>query len=256
VLNNLVDEKKCCVRDEFYSLSPDITKYLEARLLKEEHAKHFFKKLPFYTKLIKSFPFVRAIAISGSLSKNIMYDDDDIDYFIVTAPNRLWISRTLLILFKKVFLLNSKKYFCVNYFVDENNLKIVDENIFTAIEITYLLPVYNRSLIDELKEANSWTKQYFPNFKHPIEIQAITGKNYLKGFIEWILGGWLGNRIDLFFMMLTYKKWISKFRHFDATKFALTMRTNRGISKHHPQDFQNRVLKEYNIRLNKLNIVE
>lgn len=140
-LDKLVGEKTCFTEDNYYSLNQDITSLIELRKRNQLEAKKYFKKLPFYVKLIRSFPFVRGVAISGSLSKNIMFDDGDIDYFIITSPGRLWISRTLMIFFKKVFLLNSRKYFCVNYFVDENNLKIVDENIFTAIEIIYLLPV-------------------------------------------------------------------------------------------------------------------
>lgn len=256
VLSKLVDEETCFTIDEYYSLNEDIASLVETRKRNQLEAEKYFKKLPFYVKLIRSFPFVRGVAISGSLSKNIMFDDGDIDYFIITAPGRLWISRTLMIFFKKVFLLNSRKYFCVNYFVDENNLKIVDENIFTAIEIIYLLPVYNQPLLKKFKNANDWTNQYFPNFRHPIALDPVNGQGRLKHFFEWFFKGKFGDRVDLFFMKLTYKRWTKKFKHFDAPKFELTMRTNRGISKHHPQDFQNKVLKEYSQRLQKLNINE
>jgi len=256
ILDKLVDEEVCFKKDEYYSLNKDIANLVELRKVNQIEAKKYFRKLPFYVRIIKSFPFVRGVAISGSLSKNIMLDDGDIDYFIVTAPDRLWICRTLLIFFKKVFLFNSRKYFCLNYFVDENNLKIVDENIFTAIEITHMLPVYNTPLIKDLKETNSWTKQYFPNFRHPINLKPIEGRNGLKSFAEWFFKGSLGDRLDLYFMRITLKRWLNKFRHFDSSKFELTMRTNRGVSKHHPQDFQNKVLEEYNVRLNKLDIIE
>ena len=74
--------------------------------------------------------------------------------------------------------------------------------------------------------------------------------------MEFILKGKFGNQLDLFFMRLTFKRWNKKFKHFDSEKFELTMRSNRGISKHHPQDFQNKVLEEYRLRLEKMNIVE
>lgn len=199
------------------------------------------------------FPFVRGIAISGSLSKGVMHLDGDIDYFIITAPERLWICRSFLILFKKIFLLNSKKYFCVNYFVDENNLKIIDENIFTAVEITYLLPVFNDKLIQKLKDSNEWTHAYFPQFVHPIELAIDSSKQKTFKGNELIFKSGLGNNLDLWLMALTFKRWRKKFSHFKEAKFELTMRTNRGISKHHPQDFQNRVLNKLKAKMEQVN---
>ncbi|MBL4670060.1 MAG: hypothetical protein JKY30_12470 [Flavobacteriales bacterium] len=183
-----------------------------------------------------------------------MYADGDIDYFIITAANRLWICRSFLVLFKKTFLLNSKKYFCVNYFVDENNLEIHDQNMFTAIEISYLIPVYNEAIISQLKEKNSWTKDYFPNFHHPFNFPLKT--NSIKGskIIEIILQDSFADKLDLWLMKKTFKRWENKFKHFNKEKFELTMRTNRGVSKHHPQDFQNRVLADLKERMLKLEI--
>ncbi|WP_201297583.1 nucleotidyltransferase domain-containing protein, partial [Flavobacterium sp. 9AF] len=77
------------------------------------------------------FPFIEGIAISGSLSKGYFDKNSDVDYFIITKPNHLWTCRTFLVLFKKIFLLNSKKYFCMNYFISSAYLEIEEKNIFT-----------------------------------------------------------------------------------------------------------------------------
>lgn len=242
--------------DGYCSLQSSIKTLIEQRLAKEKKAQFYFKKLPFYARLIRSFPFVSAIGISGSLSKNVMHDDGDIDYFIITKPGRLWICRTFLVVFKKLFLFNSKQFFCVNYFVDEENLAIPDHNIFTAIETAFLLPVYNKALIDNFKNANAWSQDFVPCFEHPTAVNEVKGKSWLGRFFEFILKGKFGDRIDLWMMKFTYKRWEKKFKDFDSTKFELTMRSNRGVSKHHPRDFQNKVLKAYNERLEKLNLTE
>ena len=85
------------------------------------------------------FPFVRGVFLSGSISKGFMSESDDIDYFIITAPGRLWLTRTLLILFKKIFLFNSFRNFCLNYFIDSENLYIPEHNRYTATEIVFLI---------------------------------------------------------------------------------------------------------------------
>jgi hypothetical protein len=253
-LKNLVDRKVCFLHGEYYSIRENILELISERNKKELEAQKYFRKLPFYVKIIAAVPFVRAVAISGSLSKNVMWDDGDIDYFIVTATDRLWISRTLLILFKKIFLLNSRKYFCLNYFVDENNFKIPDENMFTAMELCYLLPVYNSKLIKDLQESNLWVKKIIPNFVHPLTIDDIETKSKAKKLIEYLLKGSLGNKLDIFLMNLTFLRWKKKFNEFHPLKFEQTMRTNRGISKHHPLNYQQKVLEEFDIRLKNLNL--
>ncbi|NOQ71741.1 MAG: hypothetical protein GQ574_07065 [Crocinitomix sp.] len=249
VLEELKLAGTCFELDDYISIQADIEALVQERQVKEKRAKKYFDKLPFYAKLIRAFPFVKGIAISGSMSKNVMHEDGDIDYFIITDKGRLWICRTFLVVFKKIFLLNSKKYFCVNYFVDEENLFIPDENIFTAIEIQYLLPVYNQEIISQFRAENNWTSKFINEFERFIDVKEVKGKSWIGRFIQFTFKGKMGDRFDLYLMKFTYKKWEKKFKHFDAAKFNLTMRSNRGVSKHHPRDFQNRVLKEYAQRM-------
>lgn len=256
ILSELVSNGKCFEHDQYFAVKKNIVELVEIRMTKELKAKKYFKKLPFYARLIKSFPFVKGIAISGSLSKNVMHSDGDIDYFIVTTKGRLWVARTFLVAFKKIFLLNSKKYFCVNYFVDEENLVIPDKNIYTAIEVTHLVPAYNVDLISSMKLKNDWTADFVNSFEHPIRVKQAKGKSWLGSFAEFLLKGKMGDKLDLRLMKFTYKKWEKKFKHFDASKFELTMRTNRGVSKHHPRDFQTKVLTKYQERLTQNKVEE
>ena len=137
---------------------------IERRKRNEANAIPMMRIARFVTHIIKRFPFVRAVFLSGELSKNISSDNGDIDYMIVTEKNRLWICRTLLILFKKIFLLDNKKYFCVNYFIDEDHLELNEKNIFTATEIAHLKPLHNFELFSRYIQANKWIKNFFPNF--------------------------------------------------------------------------------------------
>ncbi|NJM25866.1 MAG: hypothetical protein HC859_10675 [Bacteroidia bacterium] len=113
---------------EFYSIS-DTDDNVERRLRGNQLAALSLPVAQRQARLIARFPFVRAVMASGSLSKGYMEASSDLDFFIVTQPGRLWIARTLLVLYKRVFLGNSHKHFCVNYFVDANHLEIADKNI-------------------------------------------------------------------------------------------------------------------------------
>lgn len=201
------------------------------------------------SKLISKFPFVRGVFISGSLSKGVMHEDGDIDFFIITRPNRLWVARTLLILYKKIFLLNSRKYFCINYLVDENSLDIEQKNRFTAVELLSLLPMINEEMHHNLIRNNTWVEKYFSGHYHQnLEIEPLNSYP-VKTFLESVLKGKLGNVLDDFFMNITLKRWKTKFSDMPEKDFQIALKTTKQVSKHHPSHFQKKVLAAYEKRM-------
>src|SRR5687767_10715944 len=135
--------------DQFYSLRPDPLleqKRKEGNL----RAGSLLAKGTRIGRFLFQFPGVRAIAISGSLSKNHAPEKADIDFFIITGPNRLWIARTFMHLFKKLtFLTGSHHFYCMNYYIDQLALEVPDKNIYNAIEIKTLMPVCGKKAMDE-----------------------------------------------------------------------------------------------------------
>lgn len=210
-----------------------------------------FKKIAVrMTKIIASFPFVRGVLISGSLSKERIGNDADIDFFIITKSNRLYISRTLLTLFKKIFLLNSYKYFCINYFVGEDELEIREQNLYAATELVTLIPVFNYQLCHQLFEKNSWIKEYYPGFvAKPMLSKAIKGKNVLKHFVEFVFKGSLGNYLDDWFWKLTLRYRERKFKGNMKDTYGEAFCTDKNCSRHHPLNFQGQILKDYEAKL-------
>ena len=200
--------------------------------------------------LISRFPFIRGILLSGSISKGFMEEDSDIDYFVITHPNRVWFSRLMLMLFKKVFLLNSKKIFCINYFVDSDNLEIEEKNIFTATEIVTLLPTFGKNMYEEFYEKNFWVREFYPNFPKRETDKIIDRKNgIIKSFLEYILGKKIGDKIDDFAMGIFDKFNRTKYKNYDEQEFKLAFKSSKKESKHHPKFFQKRVLLEYESKI-------
>lgn len=211
----------------------------------------YLKQAYRYSRTIARFPFVKGVCISGSLAKGSVEPDADVDYFIITSPGRLWICRTLLTLYKKTFLLNSRKYFCINYFVDTKNLQIPDRNIFTATEITFLIPTYNHSAYKAFMTENDWIKTYYPNrrLKTPENVRK-PSESFPKKTLEFLLGGNWGDLLEKFCMKITIAYRKRKFGHLNESDFRHRLRATKGVSKHHPNSFQNKVILAYEKNIN------
>ncbi len=137
---------------------------IAVRRQKETRARERIRTAAAVAHFIRMFPFVRAVMLSGELSKGVASEKSDIDFVIVTKARRLWICRSLLILFKKVFLLNSKKYFCLNHFIAEDYLEVELRNIYSATELATLKPLVDPQRYADYMRANGWIKSFFPNW--------------------------------------------------------------------------------------------
>ena len=230
----------------------EIEQAVEQRILAENRAQARMPRALRMSRAIARFPFVRAVFISGSLSKGCLAADGDIDYFVITTPGRLWVARTLLILYKKFFLLNSRKDFCVNYFIDTEHLTIEDRNRFTATEVVTLIPTYGNGTTEAFFERNAWAFQMFPGAQATKSKEVAIGPTRSKALLERSLGGWFGNTLDQWCMQLTWYRWRRKFGHLDARTFELALRTRTYVSKHHPRNFQQHVLDGYQHRIGAL----
>ena len=232
-------------RSEGFYYIQDEREKIHRRIKGNEEAHRRIPRAFKVSRFIGKFPYVRAVMLSGSLSKNYMEEDSDIDYFIVTKPGRLWICRTILILYKKIFLLNSHQDFCVNYFVDEDHLEIEDKNQFTATEVSFLLPSYNYKLYQEFRKSNTWSEKYYPNFGLRDEYECPEQNNaWLRRTLEWVLNSRVGEALDTWCMKRTLRRWKTKFPDFDEESFEVALRSRKYVSKHHPRRFQDLVTRK------------
>ncbi|MEQ9414668.1 MAG: hypothetical protein RIF39_12605, partial [Cyclobacteriaceae bacterium] len=197
--------------------------------------------------LIQKFPFVKSVMASGSLSKGYMDDTCDLDFFIITQPKRLWIARTLLVLYKRIFLANSHKYFCVNYFIDENSLEIEEKNLYTAIELSTLIPLTGLDYHEKLMQANQWTVNYLPNSNNT-EAIGIGNSPYspVKKTLEGIINIIFPQSMNSFLMKLTLSRWKKLYAEkYERDDFQIAFKTKPNVSKNHPNYYQKKVMDRY-----------
>jgi hypothetical protein len=153
------------VREEsgHFSIRGSSRATLAARREMEERAMQLWPAARRMSRLIARFPYVRGVFVSGELAKGVAGPDSDIDYLIVTAEHRLWLCRTLLILFKKTFLLNRRKYFCINHLQTIGHLESAARSYYAAVEVATLRPMINPELYGAFVKANRWIEKFLPN---------------------------------------------------------------------------------------------
>lgn len=251
-LEQLISEKIISKIDDFFVFGNDlesVPRRLKGNLL----SKKALIKAKNKSKFISKFPYVKAVGISGSLSKGYFDNESDIDFFVITKPNKLWICRTLLMLYKKIFLFNSKKYFCVNYFISLSNLEIQEKNRFTATELKTLIPMHGKENFECFYSENKWIYGYFSKFQPNIESVTNVQKPQLTKVIELLFDNKIGNTFDNIFKTITLKKWQSKFAYMDKSDFKIALKSTKNISKHHPSNFQKKVIFALNEKLDEVN---
>ena len=124
--------------DGYYSFAASTTITLSARREKPRQAERLWPIARAMSRLIAHFPFVRGVFVSGELAKGVAGPESDIDYVIITAERRLWLCRTFLILFKKIFLLNRRRYFCINHLQTVEHLDNAARSYYAAVEVATL----------------------------------------------------------------------------------------------------------------------
>jgi hypothetical protein len=202
--------------------------------------------------LLIRFPYVRGIAVSGSLSKNFADEYSDIDLFIITAKNRLWVARTIMHCLKKLtFLVNKEHYFCMNYYIDEQELQIAEKNIYTAIEIGTLIPLEGDLFFEKFYAANTWTRHFLPNKNMRVASAKPVKTGLVKRLFEMVFNTSFGNFIDTLLMRTTAARWRKKTLHhkLNSRGEVMGMVAGKHHSKPDPGNFQANLLIKYDRKL-------
>jgi len=111
---------------------------------------------------IGRIPFVRMVAVTGGLAVDSVADHDDIDFFIVTRPRRLWMTRLMIIVLGR-FAARSDIDLCPNFIVSTRALEMSERSIYAARELAQMVVIVNDELCQHVRRSNSWMFDFLPN---------------------------------------------------------------------------------------------
>jgi len=135
-------------------------------------------------RLIKNFPFIRGVALSGALAFQNAEADDDLDLFLIVAPGRLWLAYFGLVLLMKA--LGKRRAVCLNCLSDGAHLAITDRDFFVAHQITFLRPLSGAEQLREFFHVNEWCARYLPQSEPAARIMtAVYAEDAVRARKRW-----------------------------------------------------------------------
>ncbi|MCX7851419.1 MAG: hypothetical protein N2383_01420 [Caldilineales bacterium] len=154
------------VAHDGYLTLPGRETIVAVRREREARARLLWPRALAYGRWLAAVPFVRMVALTGSLAVNNPDERSDLDYLLITASGRLWLCRAMVILLVR-WAAHRGDTICPNYLLSEQALALAPQDYFVARELTQLVPLYGLAVYHRLRRVNAWTATFLPNADGP-----------------------------------------------------------------------------------------
>lgn len=119
-------------------------------------------------------PWVEGVALCNSLGYQNARDESDIDFFIITKPNTIWLTRLIAVAFLKLLgqrpsIEHGRDTLCLSFYVTSDNLNLdyialTNGDPYLTYWVVQLSPLFGRGAIwKRFFEENKWVASILPN---------------------------------------------------------------------------------------------
>lgn len=230
-------------------------KIVETRINRQKIADQKWKKAKKIIRLLQIVPYLRMVAVSGSLALNNTQKKSDFDLFIVIKNRRIWLTRFLITSFVQLMGKRRHKKFtedriCLNHYVADKSLEIKFRSLYNAQTYAHMIPVLEIewSIYEKFQKANRWIKDYLV-FWPEIEAEhlKVLKANSLFKSIAKISEICLDNKFGNFL-----EKILKKLQKYSIEKNPLTHKRGGRVTiddtqlEFHPDSPERKILDRYN----------
>lgn len=177
---NLIEKQVSHIQDKtvkFWQLEKGRAS-LAVRQARKELAQTRWPEVEQCRRLLSWLPWIKAIAVTGSLAVDNLGADDDLDFMVITSRGRLWLTRLItsfivwVIGKRRTWRGHRAKSWCFNLWLTEDSLglPLVKRNLYGAYEICQAKFVFVRQQPKEHNAqekfylANQWVGKWLPNY--------------------------------------------------------------------------------------------
>lgn len=205
---------------EFYTL-PRREMLAAVRRERQQAAHRLWPEAVRYGRLMAQLPFVRMVAVTGSLAMGNVQKEADIDYLLVAADDHLWVCRAFVIALVRLAA-RRRLELCPNYFITERALHFTEQNLYTAHELVQMVPLYGLAIYRQMRRLNRWTEDFLPNASGPpTSPQPQQRPNRLPGKAgEILLHSPLGRRLEQWEMARKVAKFRRQYPNWHESDFS------------------------------------
>jgi hypothetical protein len=165
--------------------------WIAERRRREAASRAFLERHRTLLRLIAAMPYVRLVALSGSIAHLNLDGDGDLDLFIVARGEHVWSVTVAAIVLAK--LLGRRRTLCANFVLSDAALTLGPQDLFTASQIIHLKPIVGEELFRQLLSVNPFVARFYPNFHaSPASMPglgAIATLAPVKRVVEWLGAG-------------------------------------------------------------------
>ena len=188
------------VRSGRYFTLPGREEVVEIRRRREGIAARLWPTAVRWGTAIARLPLVRMVAVTGALSVDNPGPRDDVDFLVVTAVDRVWICRAMIIQLVVKPAARRGTRVCPNYVLSARALTEFNRNLYTAHEIVQMVPLAGGRTYRELLRSNRWVASFLPNaYGRPRRVgqgTAASTRRLVRDVSETALRSGVGGRLE------------------------------------------------------------
>lgn len=160
-MKKFIDEK-----NGFYFLK-NRAEVIRTRIDRQKIADQKWKKAKKIIRWLQIVPYLRMVAVSGSLALNNTQEESDIDVLVIVRAGRIWLARFFVTVFLQLIGKRRHKKFtkdriCLNHYITNKSLEIKFRSLYNAQTYAHMIPVLEveNGIYNKFQRANKWIKHY------------------------------------------------------------------------------------------------
>jgi predicted nucleotidyltransferase len=165
-LDDLVASGRVETMSGYFTL-PQRAALIQERLDRHARAQEKWARLRRIVYWLQAVPFVRMVAGSGSLARESVREESDLDVLIVASPGRIWTVRFFVTALLDVFRLRrrptgpTRDLVCLNHYLTLDRLELPYQSLYTAYEYARLVPLVGEDVCRRFRGANrQWMERF------------------------------------------------------------------------------------------------